>query len=156
MRSTFIVGFPGETESEFEELLSWLKEAQLDRVGCFTYSPVDGAAANALPDPVAPEVQRQRYDRFMRVQARISRQKLKAKIGRRIEILVDACTDGRAVGRSHADAPEIDGQVVVPDAGRTESRGARSRRGHRHRHTHDLSAAARRRMISGTRRCAAG
>ena len=117
VRSTFIVGFPGETEADFELLIDWLKQAQLDRVGCFTYSPVDGAAANALSDPVAPEVQRERYDRFMRVQARISRQKLKAKIGRRIEILIDECKDGRALGRSHADAPEIDGQVVVPEAG---------------------------------------
>src|SRR5262249_32628598 len=117
VRSTFIVGFPGETEANFETLLEWLKEAKLDRVGCFTYSPVEGAAANALPDPVPAEVQRERYDRFMRLQARISRQKLKAKIGRRIEVLIDECQDGRAIGRSPADAPEIDGQVVIDEAG---------------------------------------
>jgi ribosomal protein S12 methylthiotransferase len=107
LRSTFIVGFPGETESEFEELLAFLQEAQLDRVGCFEYSPVDGAAANALPDPVADEVKAARRERFMKVQARISRAKLKAKVGRTLRVLVDA----PGVGRSSADAPEIDGQV---------------------------------------------
>jgi ribosomal protein S12 methylthiotransferase len=107
IRSTFIVGFPGETDAEFSELLRFLEEAQLDRVGCFEYSPVEGAAANALPDPVADEVKRERKERFMKTQEAISAQKLKAKIGRTIKVLVDA----PGVGRSSADAPEIDGVV---------------------------------------------
>jgi len=107
VRSTFIVGFPGETEAEFEELLAFLEEAQLDRVGCFEYSPVAGAAANALPDPIADEVKASRKERFMKVQARISRRKLKSKVGRTLKVLVDA----PGVGRSAADAPEIDGVV---------------------------------------------
>ena len=107
VRSTFIVGFPGETEAEFEELLAFLEEAQLDRVGCFEYSPVEGAAANALPDPVADEVKAARKARFMEVQAKISRQKLKSKVGRTLKVLVDAPGEGR----SAADAPEIDGVV---------------------------------------------
>jgi ribosomal protein S12 methylthiotransferase len=107
LRSTFIAGFPGETEAEFEELLSFLKEAQLDRVGCFAYSPVDGAKANELPDPVPEEVREDRKKRFMQVQAKISRAKLKAKVGSTQKVLVDA----PGVGRSSADAPEIDGLV---------------------------------------------
>ena len=107
VRSTFIVGFPGETESEFEELLRFLEEAQLDRVGCFAYSPVDGAAANALPDPVAEEVKEERRARFMQVQAGISERKLQSKVGKTMQVLVDA----PGVGRSAADAPEIDGTV---------------------------------------------
>jgi ribosomal protein S12 methylthiotransferase len=107
VRSTFIVGFPGETEAEFEELLAFLKEAQLDRVGCFEYSPVEGAAANALPDPVPDEVKASRKGRFMKAQEKISRAKLKAKVGRTLQVLVD----GPGVGRSMADAPEIDGVV---------------------------------------------
>jgi ribosomal protein S12 methylthiotransferase len=107
IRSTFIAGFPGETEADFEELLSFLKEAQLDRVGCFAYSPVDGAKANELPDPVPEEVREERRRRFMELQARISRKKLKAKVGRRLTVLVDA----PGIGRSMADAPEIDGVV---------------------------------------------
>jgi ribosomal protein S12 methylthiotransferase len=107
IRSTFIVGFPGETEAEFEELLAFLREAQLDRVGCFEYSPVDGAAANALPDAVANDVKAFRKEKFMKVQARISREKLKAKVGRTLEVLVDA----PGIGRSSAEAPEIDGVV---------------------------------------------
>jgi ribosomal protein S12 methylthiotransferase len=107
VRSTFIAGFPGETEAEFEELLAFLEEAQLDRVGCFAYSPVEGAAANALPDHVAPEVKEERRARFMQVQERISARKLQAKVGKTIKVLVDE----PGVGRSSADAPEIDGVV---------------------------------------------
>ena len=107
VRSTFIVGFPGETEQEFEQLLEFLEAAQLDRVGCFAYSPVDGAAANALPDPVPEQVKAERRARFMQAQRRISARKLQAMIGRRIRVLVDA----PGVGRSSADAPEIDGTV---------------------------------------------
>jgi ribosomal protein S12 methylthiotransferase len=107
IRSTFIAGFPGETESEFEELLTFLREAQLDRVGCFAYSPVDGAAANALPDPVPGEVKEERRARLMQLQAGISAARLRGKVGKRIEVLVDA----PGTGRSSADAPEIDGIV---------------------------------------------
>jgi ribosomal protein S12 methylthiotransferase len=107
IRSTFIVGFPGETEAEFEELLAFLEEAQLDRVGCFEYSPVDGAAANALPAPVADDVKASRKVRFMKAQEQISLNRLKAKVGRTLQVLVDA----PGIGRSSADAPEIDGVV---------------------------------------------
>lgn len=107
LRSTFIAGFPGETEAEFDELLSFLKEARLDRVGCFAYSPVGGAKANELPDPVAEEVREDRKKRFMQVQAKISRARLKAKVGSTQKVLVDA----PGIGRSSADAPEIDGLV---------------------------------------------
>jgi ribosomal protein S12 methylthiotransferase len=107
VRSTFIVGFPGETGAEFEELLAFLEAAQLDRVGCFAYSPVAGAAANALPDPVPDEVKEERRARFMQVQEKISARKLKARIGKTIKVLVDA----PGIGRSSADAPEIDGTV---------------------------------------------
>jgi ribosomal protein S12 methylthiotransferase len=107
VRSTFIVGFPGETEAEFEALLAFLEAAQLDRVGCFAYSPVDGAAANALPGPVPEAVKQERRARFMQVQQRISARKLKAKVGKTLRVLVDA----PGIGRSSADAPEIDGTV---------------------------------------------
>jgi ribosomal protein S12 methylthiotransferase len=107
IRSTFIVGFPGETEAEFRELLGFLEEAKLDRVGCFAYSPVEGAAANELPDPLPEEVKEERRARFMKMQERISAQKLKAKIGSTVEVLVDA----PGIGRSSADAPQIDGVV---------------------------------------------
>ncbi|PPE73239.1 30S ribosomal protein S12 methylthiotransferase RimO [Solimonas fluminis] len=115
VRSTFIVGFPGETEKDFEELLSWLKEAQLDRVGCFEYSPVEGATANALPGAVPDEVKRERHARFMELQQKISRAKLRKKIGDDIEVLVDGLDEesGVMVGRSKADAPEIDGKVYL-------------------------------------------
>lgn len=117
IRSTFIVGFPGETEAEFEELLQFLKEAQLDRVGCFKYSPVEGAKANDLPDPVSEEVKEERYHRFMQVQAEISAQRLQAKIGKTMMVLVDAIRDdGQVVARSSADAPEIDGLVFIENA----------------------------------------
>jgi ribosomal protein S12 methylthiotransferase len=125
IRSTFIAGFPGETDAEFDELLTFLDEAQLDRVGCFAYSPVDGAAANALPDPVAAEVREARQARFMERQATISAKRLAAKVGATIDVLVDAVeTSGRgrsqrtiAVARSASDAPEIDGVVRVDDGG---------------------------------------
>jgi ribosomal protein S12 methylthiotransferase len=107
IRSTFIVGFPGETESDFSQLLSFLEEAQLDRVGCFAYSAVEGAEANALPGAVPEELKQERRARFMRLQEKISQEKLKAKIGKTLAVLVDA----PGVGRSHADAPEIDGVV---------------------------------------------
>jgi ribosomal protein S12 methylthiotransferase len=115
IRSTFIVGFPGETDAEFEELLAFLEEAGLDRVGCFAYSPVAGAAANALPHPVADEVKEERRARFMAVQAGISARRLAAKVGRTFEVLVDSVAAGRAVARSAADAPEIDGVVSIED-----------------------------------------
>ena len=120
LRSTFIVGFPGETESEFEELLAFLRAARLDRVGCFAYSPVDGAAANGLPGAVPEAVKEERRARFMQAQAGISRDKLAAKLNRTIDVLVDEAQGDRAVGRSSADAPEIDGVVRVSGA-----RGAR-------------------------------
>jgi ribosomal protein S12 methylthiotransferase len=107
IRSTFIAGFPGETEAEFEELLAFLGEAKLDRVGCFAYSPVEGAKANELPDPLPEEVREDRRKRFMALQAKISRAKLKAKVGRTLAVLVDE----PGMGRSSADAPEIDGVV---------------------------------------------
>ena len=107
LRSTFITGFPGETEAEFSELLEFLKEAQLDRVGCFAYSPVAGAAANALPDAVPGEVREERRGRLMQAQAAISAARLKAKIGRTLKVIVDE----PGLGRSSADAPEIDGVV---------------------------------------------
>ena len=107
VRSTFIVGFPGETEAEFEELLGFLKEANLDRVGCFEYSPVEGAAANDLPGALPDEVKRERRGRFMKTQEKISADKLKAKVGKTLKVIVDE----PGVGRSSADAPEIDGAV---------------------------------------------
>jgi ribosomal protein S12 methylthiotransferase len=115
LRSTFIVGFPGETEAEFEELLDFLKEAQLDRVGAFAYSPVEGAVANELPDHVPPEVQQERLERLMLLQEEISAQRLERKIGRTITVLVDEVDEDGAVARSSADAPEIDGLVYIED-----------------------------------------
>jgi ribosomal protein S12 methylthiotransferase len=111
IRSTFIVGFPGETDEDFDELLGWLGEAKLDRVGCFRFEPVAGAPANALPDPVPDEVKDIRWHRLMRAQQEISARKLKAKIGRRVSVLVDESAGRAAKGRSSADAPEIDGVV---------------------------------------------
>ncbi len=116
VRSTFIVGFPGETEREFEELLAFLEEAELDRVGCFAYSPVEGARANELPDAVPEAVKAERRGRFMQLQAAISRRKLAAKVGRTIDVLVDEKAGAIAIGRSAADAPEIDGMVHVKGA----------------------------------------
>jgi ribosomal protein S12 methylthiotransferase len=115
IRSTFIVGFPGETEAEFEQLLEFMEQAQLDRVGAFTYSPVDGAQANALPDPVPEEVKQERLARFMALQAEISADKLERKVGSVRTVLVDAIDGELAIGRTSADAPEIDGVVQVQD-----------------------------------------
>ena len=114
IRSTFIVGFPGETEDDFEELLSFLKVAQLDRVGCFQYSPVEGASANQLANPVAHEVKEERYARFMELQAKISSDKLTQKRGKTLQVLVDAIEKDQIIARSSADAPEIDGLVYLP------------------------------------------
>ncbi|WP_439641807.1 30S ribosomal protein S12 methylthiotransferase RimO [Nevskia sp.] len=113
VRSTFIVGFPGETEAEFQTLLDWLDEAQLDRVGAFTYSPVEGATANDLPGAVPQEVMDERLERFMSRQAAISEAKLARKIGKTLEVLVDEVGPDGVVGRSYADAPEIDGRVIL-------------------------------------------
>lgn len=116
IRSTFIVGFPDETEEDFQLLLDFLEEAQLDRVGCFTYSAVEGARANELDDPVPEEVKLERQQRFMEVQARISAQRLQAKVGTLQKVLVDEVTPEGAVARSQADAPEIDGCVFIDGA----------------------------------------
>jgi ribosomal protein S12 methylthiotransferase len=113
LRSTFIVGFPGETEADFEELLSFIEEAQLDRVGCFTYSPVEGASANQLPDPVPEALKEERRARFMELQAAISARRLESRVGREMTVLVDSVDRRQAVARSAADAPEIDGVVLV-------------------------------------------
>jgi ribosomal protein S12 methylthiotransferase len=118
LRSTFIVGFPGETEAEFAELLAWLEEAELDRVGCFKYSPVEGASANALPDHVPPQVQDERYARFMERAAVISARRLAARVGTHMRVLVDEVGDGGAVARSEADAPQIDGVVRIANSGK--------------------------------------
>ncbi|WP_308417329.1 30S ribosomal protein S12 methylthiotransferase RimO [Chitinimonas koreensis] len=116
IRSTFITGFPGETEADFQTLLDFLDEAQLDRVGCFAYSPVDGATANDLPDHVPAEIAEERKARFMEKQAAISAAKLAAKIGRRLTVLVDEVDEEGVAARSYADAPEIDGMVYVENA----------------------------------------
>jgi ribosomal protein S12 methylthiotransferase len=117
LRSTFIVGFPGETDEDFEVLLDFLSEAQLDRVGCFRYSPVEGARANDLPNPVPESVKLEREQAFMELQADISRQRLQARVGSIQQVLVDEIGDQGAVTRSHADAPEIDGLVYIAQAG---------------------------------------
>ena len=116
IRSTFIVGFPGETEQDFEILLDFLDAAQLDRVGCFTYSAVEGAAANQLPDQVAEEIKQERYHRFMMKQQTISTDRLNQRIGQSMQVLVESVTAEGAVGRSYADAPEIDGLVHIENA----------------------------------------
>lgn len=113
LRSTFIVGFPGETEADFIELLNFLTAAQLDRVGCFTYSPVPNAAANNLPDPIPEPIKQERYARFMAMQAQISRAKLLQKIGQRLIVLIDKVESNKIIARSNADAPEIDGTVII-------------------------------------------
>ncbi len=113
LRSTFIVGFPGETEAEFEELLAWLEEAQLDRIGCFKYSPVEGAAANSLAGHVAAEVQEERYRRFMERAAAISTRRLAARVGTTMRVLIDCVSGAEAIARSEADAPQIDGVVRI-------------------------------------------
>ena len=115
LRSTFIVGFPGETDDDFEQLLDFLEEAQLDRVGCFQYSPVKGASANDLPNHVDEDVKQERYDHFMRLSARISEERLRKKVGKQMTVLVDGEDDetGQVIARSSADAPEIDGLVFI-------------------------------------------
>jgi ribosomal protein S12 methylthiotransferase len=116
VRSTFIVGFPGETEREFEELLQFLDHAQLDRVGCFAYSPVEGATANALPDHVPEEVKQERRKRFMQLQEGISASRLQQKVGKTMSVLVDEIGERGGLARSSADAPEIDGVVHIENA----------------------------------------
>ena len=152
IRSTFIVGFPGETEEEFEMLLTFLKEARLDRVGCFAYSPVEGARANELPDPVPEDVKEDRRRRFMTLQARISREKLQAKVGRTLKVLVDA----PGIGRSAADAPEIDG--VVKFKGGTAGEFARhsNRSGRRARSARETGMSTREVMVVAGARTAIG
>ncbi|MEY3068374.1 MAG: ribosomal protein methylthiotransferase RimO [Pseudomonadota bacterium] len=118
IRSTFIIGFPGETENDFEQLLSFIDQAELDRVGAFAYSPVDGAAANALPDAVPEELKQERLARFMELQAEISADKLQRKVGTVQQVLVDAIDGELAIARSKADAPEIDGLVQIQDGER--------------------------------------
>ncbi len=122
IRSTFVVGFPGETEEDFQYLLDWLKQARLDRVGCFTYSNIENAPANELPDPVPEHIKQERYERFMQVAQEISTQKLKDKIGKRMTVLVDELDEEHpvAVARSYADAPEIDGNVFVEDIDKSQ------------------------------------
>ena len=121
LRSTFIVGFPGETEQDFDYLLEWLEQAQLDRVGCFRYEPVTGAVANELPDAVPSEVADERWHRFMAAQQTISAARLQQKIGREIEVIVDEVADDGIVARSKGDAPEIDGKVFLPPETRTRA-----------------------------------
>ena len=118
LRSTFIVGFPGETDEDFEQLLAFIRQARLDRVGCFRYSPVDGARANELPGAVPEDVKLEREQVFMQVQSRISAERLESRVGSTLQVLVDEVGQGRALARSHADAPEIDGLVHIKDGGR--------------------------------------
>ncbi|MFM5476963.1 30S ribosomal protein S12 methylthiotransferase RimO [Aeromonas veronii] len=113
LRSTFIVGFPGETEEEFQMLLDFIDKAELDRVGCFKYSPVEGALANELPDPVPAEVQEERFQRFMELQQQVSIRKLARKVGQEMTVIIDEVDEEGATGRSFADAPEIDGLVYL-------------------------------------------
>ncbi len=113
LRSTFIVGFPGETEKDFEYLLNWMEEAQIDRAGCFKYEAVDGAKANELPDAVPEEVKQERWDRFMQAQQKVSAERMRDKVGTEIDVLIDEVDDEGAIGRSKADAPEIDGSVYL-------------------------------------------
>ena len=116
IRSTFIVGFPGETEDDFQVLLDWLAEARLDRVGCFKFSPVEGAAANQLPGAVAEEVKEERWHRFMQAQAEISAERLQRRIGQQEPVIIDRLENGHAIARSYGDAPEIDGVVIIDHA----------------------------------------
>ena len=113
LRSTFIVGYPGETEQDFELLLDFLSQAQLDRVGCFPYSPVEGAAANQLANQIPEHIKQERFHRFMQLQQTISTRKLQNKIGKTLSVLIDEVDDEGAIGRSMADAPEIDGVVYL-------------------------------------------
>ncbi|MBT6275040.1 MAG: 30S ribosomal protein S12 methylthiotransferase RimO [Chromatiales bacterium] len=113
IRSTFIVGFPGETDEDFETLLNFLREAQIDRAGCFRYSPVDGAAANELPGAVSDKVKHERFEQFMTVQTEISTARLARRVGKRVEVLIDEVDDDGAIGRTQWDAPEVDGRVFL-------------------------------------------
>jgi ribosomal protein S12 methylthiotransferase len=113
IRSTFIVGFPGETERDFEMLLEFLEQAQLDRVGCFKYSAIEGARANELPDAVDEDIKQDRLDLFMQVQENISRARLQQKRGQELKIIVDEVTEQETIGRSQYDAPEVDGVVII-------------------------------------------
>ena len=113
LRSTFIVGFPGETEEDFQMLLNFLKEAQLDRVGCFKFSPVEGAPATEMADQVPEEVKEERFHRFMQLQQEISAERLKQKIGQTLDVIVDEIDDEGIIGRTKADAPEVDGLVYI-------------------------------------------
>ncbi|MGB3623384.1 30S ribosomal protein S12 methylthiotransferase RimO [Ketobacter sp. MCCC 1A13808] len=113
LRSTFIVGFPGETDQDFDVLLNFIEQAQLDRVGCFQYSAVEGAKANDLPDPVPEQLKQERFERFMEVQAKISSKRLQAKIGKTLEVIIDEVDGEGAIGRTQSDAPEIDGLVFL-------------------------------------------
>lgn len=113
IRSTFVVGFPGETEEDFEFLLDWLEEAQLDRVGCFKFEPVEGAQANDLPDPVDEDVKEERWNRLMEFQRQISEQKMQKKVGKIFDVIIDEVDEEGAVGRTKGDAPEIDGEVFI-------------------------------------------
>jgi ribosomal protein S12 methylthiotransferase len=115
LRSTFIVGYPGETEEEFQTLLDWMDEAQLDRVGCFQYENVAGARSNVLPDHVAPEVKQERWDRFMEKAQAISEAKLAAKVGQVMQVIVDEVDEEGATCRTKADAPEIDGNLFIDE-----------------------------------------
>lgn len=115
IRSTFIVGFPGESDEEFERLLDFIRDARLDRVGCFQYSPVEGAVANDLAEQVPDEIKQERFDRFMQLQQQISAEKMQEKIGQTIQVLIDEVDEEGAIARSRADAPEIDGLVFIPD-----------------------------------------
>ena len=121
LRSTFITGFPGETEADFEELLGFIREAELDRVGCFAYSPVESADANALPDHVPADLAEERRGRFMELQAEVSRGRLQRFVGRELQVLVDAVEGDQAVARSYADAPEIDGVVRIAAPGKLKA-----------------------------------
>lgn len=121
LRSTFITGFPGETDKDFEELIGFIREAELDRVGCFVYSPVEGADANALPGPVPVQLAEERRMRFMAAQAEVSRKRLQRFVGRELTVLVDSIESGAAVARSYADAPEIDGVVHIPRGGKLKA-----------------------------------
>jgi ribosomal protein S12 methylthiotransferase len=113
IRSTFIVGFPGETEEDFQQLLDFLEAAQLDRVGCFIYSPVEGAAANDLPDQVHEDIKQARFDRFMQHQQAISTARLRSRIGQQLPVLIEERDEQGYIGRSYADAPDIDGLVYI-------------------------------------------
>jgi ribosomal protein S12 methylthiotransferase len=116
LRSSFIVGFPGETEQDFEHLLSWLKDARIDRAGCFKYENVTGAASSPLPNHVPEDVKEERWHRFMALQAELSDARSKSLIGKTIDVIIDEVDEDGAVGRSKADAPEIDGEVFLSNA----------------------------------------